>query len=103
MADQPVSGAAAVDLPLTGIERRVLALLAEGHTAKTAAVELGSRDEPIGRSVASNGTSVSGTPFAVCFLRTVRTAPVVPSSLPRGGDVGDPDAIGDVRSADAAK
>ncbi len=41
MADQPVSGAAAVDLPLTGIERRVLALLAEGHTAKTAAVELG--------------------------------------------------------------
>ncbi len=31
----------ASDLPLTGIERRVLALLAEGHTAKTAAVELG--------------------------------------------------------------
>jgi hypothetical protein len=90
MADQSMSGAAAVDLPLTGIEHRVLAVLAVGHTAKTAAVELGSRDEPIGRFVDTDGTSVSGTPFAVYFLRTVRTAPVVPISLPRGGDVGDP-------------
>ncbi len=85
--------AAGLLLPGKTIDRAISALPTltlrrfAGSGLQGTSIDLGSSDEPVVRSVASKGTSVSGTPFAVYFLRTVRTVPVVTSSLPRGRDV----------------